>query len=326
MAFIRQYELVIGKPVFLSNINELSSLVNDTKQNAYRITDLQIDFDIKKDNTHRANLGTISITNLSDEIVDYINENASNRLAVLLKAGYKDQGMQVIVQAEVSHFEDNWNSDLTTRTTKLTLSDGETALLTATTSRAYRKGTLLNKILDDLILDMNLPKGRIVPYVATETLSYSKSFTGIASDNLKNLADATGRTFSVQDGAVYYTVLGKALKQNILQLDYDSGLIGIPSVRAMSAKQLYELDIKKTKAKNTEVKKKIENKEDVGLTVTCLLNGAIIPETTIYLKSKYVTGFFKAVEVAHTGSYESDGDSSWTTELKLAEVDGKLIE
>ena len=82
MVFIRQYELVIGKPVLLSNINELSSLVNDTKQNAYRITDLQIDFDIKKDNTHRANLGTISITNLSDEVVNYINENASNRFCL----------------------------------------------------------------------------------------------------------------------------------------------------------------------------------------------------------------------------------------------------
>ena len=71
--------------------------------------------------------------------------------------------------------------------------------------------------------------------------------------------------------------------------------------------------------------KQYQNKEDIGLVVTCLLNGAIIPETTVYLKSKNLTGFYKAVEVAHTGNFEGDGDSSWTTEMKLAEVEGKLI-
>ena len=54
------------------------------------------------------------------------------------------------------------------------------------------------------------------------------------------------------------------------------------------------------------------------------MNGALVPELTVYLKSKYVTGFYKIVELSHTGSYESDG-ADWKTEMKLAEVAGTLI-
>lgn len=319
---LRTYELILGKPITINNISEFDKVINDSKENAYRITDLQIEFEINKDNTHKTNMGSITITNLSDDIVNYINQNAGNKLAVMLKAGYNGDNY-IIFQGEVSFFEDNWTGDLNTRQTKLTLSDGETALLTAMTSRSYKTGTLLNRVLDDLISDLNLPRGRIIHYDSSEKLSFSKSFSGTASENLRNLADSTGRTFSVQDGAVYFTVQGKALKQNVFEISEDSGLIGIPTVRAMSAKQIYEIEQKQEKTKKLEVKKKLQNKEDVGLTVSCLMNGAIIPETTVYLKSKYVTGFYKAVEVSHHGSYEGD---SWTTEMKLAEVEGKLLE
>lgn len=322
---MRQYELIVGVPVKLAGTINMDEYIKDTASNAYKITDLNIDFEIRKDNTHQPNKGYITIYNLSDDFVNYINQNAGQALAVLLKAGYTDTGMNTIFSGEVAFFEDEWDGDLITRRTKLTLGDGELALSTATTGRSYRRGTKLSTILNDLISDLGLPKGRVIPYSDSDVLTFSKSFSGTASENLRNLAASTGRTFSVQDGSVYYTVLGKALKQMVFELSEETGLIGIPSPRTMSAKQEYELQKKKDKSKKEEVKKKYQNKEDIGLVVTCLLNGAIIPETTVYLKSKYLKGFYKAVEVAHTGNFEGDGDSSWTTEMKLAEVEGKLI-
>ena len=318
---IRTYELIFGKPITINNINSFDSVINDTQQNAYRVTDLHIEFDISKDNTHKSNNGSITIFNLSDDVVNYINQNANQKLAVLLKAGYNGEN-QIIFQGEVSFFEDNWEGDLNTRQTKLTLKDGETALLTATTNRSYKTGTLLNTVLADLISDLNLPQGRVIKYGSSDTLKFSKSFHGTASQNLNNLASATGRTFSVQDGSVYYTVQGKALKQTVLEISEESGMLGIPTVRTMSAKQLYELEQKKDKTKKEAIKQKIQNKEDTGLVVQCLLNGAIIPETTVYLNSRYLKGFYKVVEVNHKGAYEGD---NWVTEMKLAEVNGKLI-
>jgi hypothetical protein len=92
----------------------------------------------------------------------------------------------------------------------------------------------------------------------------------------------------------------------------------------MSAKQQYEIQKKIDKTKKEELKAKYARKEDIGLVVESLLNGALVPELTVYLKSRYITGFYKILEVSHTGSYESDG-ADWKTELKLAEVAGKLI-
>ena len=139
-----------------------------------------------------------------------------------------------------------------------------------------------------MISDLALPKGQIIRYSDNDVLPFSKSFTGTASENLRNLANSTGRTFSVQDSSVYFTVKGKALPQNIFILNESSGLIGIPTPRTMSAKQEYVLQQKKDKAKKEEIKKKYQNKEDVGLTVSCLLNGAVLPETTVYLDSIYL--------------------------------------
>ena len=321
---MRQYELIIGVPIVLSGTINMDDYLKDNEENAYRVTDLNIDFEIRKDNTHQPNKGYVTLYNLSDSFVEYINQNAGKSLAVLLRAGYTDTGMNTLFSGEVSFFEDNWDGDLITRKTKLTLGDGELALSTATTARSYRAGTKLNSVLEDLITDLSLPKGQIIKYSDKDVLPSSKSFSGTARENLKNLADATGRTFSVQDSSVYFTVQGKALPKNITILNESSGLIGIPSPRTMSAKQEYELQKKKDKTKKEEIKKKYQNKEDVGMTVSCLLNGAILPETTVYIDSKYLKGFFKAIEVIHTGSYEGDGEGSWTTEMKLAEVEGKL--
>ena len=322
MAFGRKYRLVVGLPLSLGS--DFNKQINDTKSNAYVLTEHHIEFEINKSNDANSNKGYVTITNASDDFVNYLNQNANQHLACLLEAGYEDQGMTTLFMGGVSHFEDEWDGSLIIRRTKLTLGDGELALATATTARSYRTGTKLNTILNDLVDDLSLPRGRIIPYDDSETLKFSKSFSGRAGDNLRMLAQATGRTFTVQDNAAYFTKSGYGLKQQVIELSAETGLIGIPTPRVMSAKQQFEIQKKIDKTKKEELKAKYARKEDIGLTVESLLNGALVPELTVYLKSKYVTGFYKIVELSHTGSYESDG-ADWKTEMKLAEVAGTLI-
>ena len=322
MAFGRKYRLVVGLPLSLGS--NFDTKLNDTKSNAYVLTEHHIEFEINKSNDSNANKGYVTITNASDDFVNYLSQNANSHLACLLEAGYEDQGMTTLFMGGISHFEDEWDGSLIIRKTKLTLGDGELALAVASTNRSYKTGTKLNTILNDLCDDLSLPKGRVIAYDDSETLKFSKSFSGNAGNNLRMLAQATGRTFTVQDGAIFFTKNGYGLKQQVIELSAETGLIGIPSSRVMSAKQQFEIQKKIDKAKKEELKAKYARKEDIGMTVTSLLNGSLVPELTVYLKSKYVTGFFKIVELSHTGSYESDGDD-WKTEMKLAEVSGKLI-
>ena len=322
MAFGRKYRLIVGLPLSLGS--DFNKQINDTKSNAYVLTEHHLEFEINKSNDAQANKGYITITNASDDFVNYLQQNADNHLAVMLDAGYEDQGMTTLFMGGVSHFEDSWDGSLIVRKTKLTLGDGELALSVASTARAYKTGTKLNTILNDLLDDLSIPRGRVIPYDDSETLKFSKSFTGRAGDNLRMLGQATGRTFTVQDNSAYFTKVGYGLKQQVIELSAETGLIGIPTPRVMSAKQQYEIQKKIDKTKKEELKAKYARKEDIGLVVESLLNGSLVPELTVYLKSRYITGFYKILEVSHTGSYESDG-ADWKTELKLAEVAGKLI-
>ena len=68
---------------------------------------------------------------------------------------------------------------------------------------------------------------------------------------------------------------------------------------------------------------KKSSKEDNGIVVTTALNGAILPESTIYLKSRKYTGFYKVTEVEHKGNLES---GEWSTTMTLVEAKGGIIE
>lgn len=315
-ALERTYTLVIGRPVYIGekpvNIERYAS--NTNQGEAYKITDLHMTFELKKDNSKEPNKGFVSVFNLSDEVVNYLSINQRESLAVLLYAGYNGEE-KLIFSGTIEWVQDDFKDE--TRETKFIFGDGTLNLTTATTSRSYRKGTPTNQVLNDLISDLKLPKGRVVDF-GNQTIQNSMAFTGSASQNLENLAKNTGSTFSVQDGAVYWTKEGSRFANVMFEISEEGGMVGVPTLKqpAVSKKK------KKKDTKESAKKKEKNVKEDVGLTVTTLLNGAILPESTVYLNTKYIKGFYKVIELTHRGGYES-GD--WTTELGLAETRGELI-
>lgn len=310
----RTYTLVIGKPVYIGDkpVN-IDKYTNINRGEAYKITDLHMEFSVQKDNSKEPNKGHITVYNLPDEIVNYLDLNQRESLAVMLHAGYNGDE-KLIFSGTVEWVEDTFPEE--TRQTKLILGDGTLNLTTALTTRSYRKGTSYNTVLNDLVTDLKLPKGRVVDF-GNETLQHAMAFTGNASQNLDNLARNTGSTFSVQDGTVYWTRQGSRFASSIFEISEESGMIGTPTPKQPASSKTRK---KKVTKKTTTADKDVT--EDVGWTVTTLLNGAILPETTVYLKSKYKTGFFKVIELTHAGGYEQ-GD--WTTELGLAETRGELI-
>lgn len=316
----RTYTLVIGRPVYIGEkaVN-IEKYANTNKGDAYKITDLHIEFDIKKDNSKDPNKASITIYNLGDEIVNYLSANQRESLAVLFHAGY-DGDEKLIFQGTVEYVEDKFPEE--TRETKLILGDGTVNLTTAMSSRSYKKGTAYNTILDDLISDLKLPKGRIVSFNA-DTIPHAMSFTGTASQNLAMLARKTGSTFSVQDGNVFWTKEGSRFSSMMFEISEDGGMIGVPTPKQpQSAKKTKKKTETKKKSHKPKKQKEHDIREDVGMTVQVRLNGAILPESTVYLNTRYHKGFYKVADLRHTGGYES-GD--WMTELGLVETRGELI-
>ena len=146
------------------------------------------------------------------------------------------------------------------------------------------------------------------------------AFSGNAANNLNRLAKNTGSTFSVQDGAVYWTTEGKRFNTVLFEISAESGMHDSPSPQNPEPGKRRLEKRKKSKSKSLKAK---AIKEDAGLTVTITLNGAIIPESTVYLKSLKHTGFYKVVNLTHKGRREG-GD--WVTELGLSETRGGVVE
>ncbi|AFH20906.1 baseplate hub [Cronobacter phage CR9] len=324
-AMERTYTLVIGRPVSIGEkpVN-IEKYTNTSKGNAYEIKELHMEFSVKKDNSKEPNKGYVTVYNLSDEVVNYLSVNQRESLAVMLHAGYNGDE-KLIFSGTVEYVEDNFEAE--TRETKFILGDGTLNLTTATTARSYRKGTPLNSVLNDLINDLKLPKGRVIDF-GSQTLQTSMAFTGNASQNLANLAKNTGSTFSVQDGAVYWTREGSRFNNVMFEISEEGGMVGTPTPKqpASSKKLLAAKAKEKAGVKPKKPSKKAKEhdiKEDVGMTVTTLLNGAILPESTVYLNTRYHKGFYKVAELTHRGGYET-GD--WVTELGLVETRGELMQ
>lgn len=323
-AMERTYTLVIGRPVTIGEkpVN-IEKFANTSRGDAYEIKDLHIDFNIKKDNSKEPNKGYVTVFNLSDEVVNYLSVNQRESLAVMLHAGYNGDE-KLIFSGTVEYVEDNFPQE--TRETKFILGDGTLNLTTATTARSYRKGTSLNSVLNDLITDLKLPKGRVIDF-GNQTLQTSMAFTGTASQNLANLAKNTGSTFSVQDGAVYWTREGSRFNNVMFEISEEGGMVGTPTPKQpSSSKKLIKAKAKERAGEKPKApsKKQKEHdiKEDVGMTVSTLLNGAILPESTVYLNTRYHKGFYKVAELTHRGGYET---GEWVTELGLVETRGELV-
>lgn len=320
----RSFKITIGKPVYIGEKpTNISDYTNRKSEDAYVISNTNgaanISFELKKDNSKEPNKGYVTVYNLSDETVSYLDANQRESIAIVLEAGFDGEN-QILFSGTVEFVQDKWDGN--TRETKMILGDATNNIMTAKTARSYKKGTPLDTVLRDLVSDLKLPTGKIVKF-GDKTLQQSMAFTGNAANNLQKLANNTGSTFSVQDGAVYWTTQGKRFGTSVFEISAETGMHDSPTPQNPEpGKRRLEKKSKK-KSKKTTAKTSAEIKEDAGLVVTTELNGAIIPESTVYVKSLKYTGFYKVVYLTHKGELEG---SDWVTELGLAEARGGIVE
>lgn len=305
---MRSYNFVIGTPVKLDgNTVNIQQKIDKSENNAYQIKDsLQIEFQVTKDNSEKPNKAYVTVYNLSDSIVNYLKSNLDQSLAGLLEAGYDGVNYQLFC-GSIEYLEDVWDDKCITRKTKFIFGDATQNLTKTKSSRSYRAGTPISKVINDLSSDLKLPIGRIVN--VSGSLPSSESFSGNAAQNLKNICSRYNLNFHIQDGAIYIDSQGKRFEEQVLLISEDTGMIGSPT-----PKQPYMSKVAKAAQDAT--------KEDVGLQVKTMMYGPIIPSSTVYLKSREYEGFYKVVKLEHNGSYEG-GD--WSTTLDLVETVGTLV-
>ncbi len=311
--WLHKYRLRFGTPMNISkSLNENSSFTkpidideniqqSKDKKNAYELTTHQISFTITKDNSKEPNKSSITIVNLDDDLVNYITNNIENTLAIVLEAGYTGE-IKTIFKGTVSKIIDKWSGN--TRETLLKCTDGGANVKEAVTSRSYPAGTSVKKVIKDLSSDLGTNVGRIEIDSNLTTFNAPVAFIGSTANQLSKLTDSLKHNFSIQDGATYVTPREKRLPQISAYLSDETGLKTYPTPLS------------------TGEKKNKKNKTPAnGVSFECQIDGSILPESTVYVKSRDIDSAFKVTKVQHKGSYESD---DWTTEIEAVKVDAVI--
>lgn len=313
----RAYKLLIGSATNTTqkrtkNSSFKSTVDLDTKlgttekssSNLYLLQDHQITFSIKKDNNKDPNQAEIVVYNLSDDTVNYINRGIRNNMAVALAVGYEGQELIMIFKGTIQWVSDTF--DNTDRKTSLHCLDGGINIAEARTSRSYPKGTKIKTVVTDLVKDLGTTEGNI--HVDNDqTLSSASAMCGNTSHYLEHICKSIDHNVSIQDGSVYVTPRSQMSSARSAYISPETGLIGSP--------EPFHNDIKPTK-KVTKASKKAKKPTD-GVKFKCQMNGAILPEKTIWLKSRDYDGPFKVVSVSHNGDKEG---KEWVTEVECVSV------
>lgn len=317
--FNHAYKLLIGQSTNVSakqssNSSFQSTVDLDTKlgsttkssSNLYLLEKHQMTYSIQKDNNKDPNKGQITLYNLSDDTVNYINKNIRNNLAVALAVGYEGQELVLIFKGTVQWVSDTFNG--VDRKTDLHCVDGGINISLARTSRSYPKGTKVSKIVTDLVTDLGTTKGTVT--VDTDaTISSASVMCGNTSHYLDSICKSIDHNVSIQDGSVYVTPRTQRQGTQSAYISPTTGLIGSP--------QPFHNDVKPT-TKTTKTSKKAKKPTD-GVKFKCQVNGSLLPEKTVWLKSNDYDAAFKVVTVTHTGDFEG---KDWTSEVEAISVPG----
>lgn len=304
--FKRKYELLIGQPIPAKRIYGpadtilIDNYIDTTgdiksKPNSFLMNEHHITFSIGKNNKQTTNKAHISVYNPSRDLVDYLELFSTEKVSCVLKAGYEYKIMEIF-RGTIEKFEFSFKDP--SSVLKLTLTDGGQNLKEALSSRYYPVGTPYKTIVEDLAQDMGLPVANVIVNTDTQSINKPIYINGKTSLNLDRLARELKANCSVVDGSLWWLPEDIRLKDPVLKLTADSGL-------------LYEVEAYNDNSANASLDTSANKK---GIKFTSLLNGLIAPNATVYVQSsdKKYDSYYKVVSCSHKGGYQSS--EAWQTE------------
>ena len=192
----------------------------------FKIDGLRINFDILKTDVSESNKSTIKIYNLAKNTRNSIRELDDT---VILRAGYLGgRGEEVLFIGDITFI--NHQLSGTEWISTLACGDGIKQLRTSKTNRSYAGGVKANKIISDVLSDLDLPqklKSGLLS-ISDRVFNSGYSFTGQSKAALDELTKAVGLVWSVQNGEIKIQVTGDSDKSTAIVLNPNTGLIGSP--------------------------------------------------------------------------------------------------
>lgn len=257
------------------------------------ITDLRVQFHVRKDLSKHPNACDVTITNLSQSTrVDL----ETKPLQVQLEAGYDNVYRYLFAGdlrfAMTKMDGPNWH-------TMLQLADGDCHFRWSRMNKTYGKNTSVRQILKDAAASMGLALPRNLERDPTLDQAYGNgtSVSGPVRDVLTMHLAPYGYSWSIQNGQLRILRDDRTHADTYREINEENGMIGSPEFGSPP-----------------------KSGKPPHMTVNMLLYPELMPGDKVLLTSKVKTGFFKIERVEHRGDTHGD---EWKTEIEIKPIDNK---
>jgi len=257
-----------------------------SSKNQVEITDLRVQFRVRKDLARSPNTCDVTITNLNDTTR---SELETKPLNVQLEAGYDDVYRFMFLGdlrfAMTKLDGPNWH-------TLLQLGDADCHYRWARMNRAYGENTTVKTVLKDAAYSMGLalPNNVLEDPDLDEVVGSVTAF-GRTRDQLTKYLAPYGYSWSLQNGQLRILRDDRTHADTYKEINEENGMIGTPEFGSPP----------RTGA-------------PPHVTVTCLLYPELMPGDKVKLTSKFKSGFFRVEAVEHSGDTHGP---TWETQVEL---------
>lgn len=259
----------------------------DTTGNAIVVTDLRVQFEVKKDLGRSPNSCTLTITNMSKETRSRLE---SKPVYAIVRAGHNGV-LHPLFSGSATFARSNLKSPAWE--TKVQIADGGRAFAHAFLSRSYAPPISPRQVLADAAaaFGTTLPPDMEQLDELKQALAGGYTAHGHVRDIMTRMLTPYGLSWSVQDGRLQILRNGLPNAKSAWVINVDAGMIGSP-----------EGSVPHKPGAPSE------------LSVEVLLYPEIAPGDTIQVVSRaYNGGFFRVNDITHGGD---TAGSDWKTAIK----------
>lgn len=277
----RTYELIIGQV----GSNKGLQIIGNEKTNE----GLQIDFTIKKhiDNKEKSNSASITLYNLSDDSIKYIERP---KMAVQLKVGW-DGDNKLLFSGIVDEIETINRVGGTDRKTTLRCKPADNLIYSPRISKTFPANTSPRTIVNYLVSESpSLARASFNSDRIDEKFPFGYTVEGNVKSIMDDLARDYDINYQIDNQRIVVSDLEKYRSPNsvsrAVQFTPNTGLIETPTFASA--------DGKKTKEDKT--------RKD-GVRFQCLINPTLNPGSAVSLKDTTINGIFRINSVTFRGTW-----------------------
>lgn len=208
-------------------LRKCTLLVSDRSGEGLDLSQLRIKFNVKRSDTQTPNIAEIRVYNLEDATARRIQKEFSK---VVLQAGY-EQNFGVIFQGNVKQVLRGRENGTDTYI-DIIAGDGDLsynfAIVNATLASGAGQTEQVNAAIGAMTKTGGTTAGTVGEMPASK-LPRGKAMYGMARDYLRQSAETSNKTWSIQDGKVQFVSVTSYLPGEAVLLTSKTGMIGTPT-------------------------------------------------------------------------------------------------